>query len=125
MTVAVLAWTVNPLVLLITVWPTGLGRNCSSPSDAPDYVPPGCPREGLVVLAGMFVLGCWILVTGVVGLACGVVEGARHRFAKGVVVPAVLVTIAAPWAMAAFAVGAGLAWLVTAADRPRVGQSRG
>jgi hypothetical protein len=55
-----------------------------------------------------------------------VLEGARGRFVKGHVVPAVLVTVAAPWAMAAFAVGAGLAWLAAiAVDRPRAGRSQG
>ena len=40
--------------------------------------------------------------------------------------PAVLVTVAAPWAMAAYAIGAGLGRMLAAAiDRPRAGQATG
>src|SRR4051812_7171539 len=86
---AVLAWTVNPIVLMITVWPTGFGRDCS-PTPAGE-VPRGCPREGLVWLAGMLMLALWVLLTGLVGLVLGAVEGAHQRFVKDHVVPAVLV----------------------------------
>jgi len=109
---AVLAWTVNPVVLLITIWPTGIGRDCASPPGDPSDVPPGCPREGLIWLAGLFMLACWLLLTSTVGLVFGVIEGAHHRFARGGVVAAVLITIAAPWAMIAFAAGNGVARLV-------------
>jgi hypothetical protein len=113
---AVLAWTVNPIALVITVVPSGLGRDCSSPTD----VPPGCPQAGLTVLAAMMMLAAWLLFTGLIGLVFGVIEGCHLRFVKGHVVPAVLVAVAMPWAMAAFALGAGVGRLAaTFIDRPR------
>ncbi|MEU4236014.1 hypothetical protein [Actinoplanes sp. NPDC026619] len=112
-----LAWTLNPAVLFCTLWPTGFGRDCASPPGQPDVVPAGCPREGLTWLAGMFFLALWVLLTFVIGLVLGAIEGAHRQFASGAlaVVCAVLVTIAMPWAMAGFAVSNGVTQLIVRA----------
>lgn len=111
---AVAAWMVTPPLLLMLVVTTGWGRDCSSPSGSYDDVPPGCPREGLGALASLMVLGMWVLVTVVVAVVFGVLEGRYRRFAYRRRTCAVLVAIAAPWALAAYAVGNGLARLLPA-----------
>ncbi|GAA2642685.1 hypothetical protein Adu01nite_24720 [Paractinoplanes durhamensis] len=112
---AVLAWTVNPAVLLFVLLPTGIRKDCSRIPGTDDY-PPDCPREGLVYLAAAAVIFLWVYFTGFAALVAGALEGSRRRFAK--VVPAVLVTIAMPWAMVGFAIGNGIAqWVTAAADR--------
>jgi hypothetical protein len=101
---AVLAWTINPIILLITVWPTGTGRDCSSPSGLPDYLPPGVRGRpggaGGIDDAGR--LGARHR-SGRLGLRRA--RGVHRRFVRGHVVPAILVTVAAPWAMAGYAPG--------------------
>jgi hypothetical protein len=119
---AVLAWTVNPIALFVTIWPTGVGRDCASPPGSPMDVPPGCPREGLAWLAGMFMLAVWLIATGLVAFTLGVIAGCHRHFVRGAVVPAVLITVAMPWAMAGYALGAGIGHLALAAtSRPRTG----
>jgi hypothetical protein len=102
------ALTVTPPLWLMVALTMGWGRDCSSPPGAPYDVPEGCPAEGLSALASMSMLGLWILVTAVVSLVFGVIEGRYRRFAYKRRACAVLVTLATPWAMAGYALGNGL-----------------
>jgi hypothetical protein len=104
----VAAWMVAPPLLLMLALTMGWGRDCSPAPGAPYDVPPGCPREGLGALAAIMMLGLWILVTAVVAVVFGVLEGRYRRFAYRRRTCAVLLTIAAPWAMVAYAIGNGL-----------------
>jgi hypothetical protein len=107
--VAVVAgWTVTPVLWLMLGVTMGWGHDCSSPSGALGDVPPGCPREGLGALSAMFVLAMWILATSVVALVVGILEGRYRRFAYRRRICAVLVAIAMPWAILAYAAGNGL-----------------
>ncbi|MEU4218317.1 hypothetical protein [Actinoplanes sp. NPDC026623] len=102
------ALTVTPMLWLMVGLTMGWGRDCSSPPGAPYDVPAGCASEGLSALASMSMLGSWILVTVVVSVVFGVLEGRYRRFAYKRRTCAVLVTLATPWAMAGYALGNGL-----------------
>ena len=120
---AVLAWTVDPFLVGAARWPTGVGRDCSPPPGARGQVPPGCPQEGLVGVGAVAVIGSWVVITGLVAVVLGAIEGSHRRFARGVVPSAVLVAVAAPWAMLAFAAGNDLGQ-ATAATSDRSRRSR-
>jgi len=104
----VAAWMVTPVLLFMLVLTTGWGHDCTPPPGEPDYVPEGCPREGIGAFASVSMLGMWIVVTVIVAVVIGVFEGRFRRFAYRRRTCAVLLTIAAPWAMVAYAVGNGL-----------------
>ena len=87
-------------------------------------------RAAAAILGGAW--WTWLAVTGVAGLVVGVVEGRRRvPFGHGRSVAVVLVTLFAPWAVAAYATGYGLARLaagrrrapapvILAESRPRI-----
>jgi hypothetical protein len=115
----VAAWVVTPLLWLMIAEEMGWGRNCSATPGVPFELPPDCPREGLAAALFIMIFAMWVLFSGVVALVLGVLEGRHRRFAYRRRACAVLVTIATPWAMLAYAVGNGLGRLAPVpAGRP-------